>query len=214
MLFNITNAIKMDMDRLLFGTAGIPRIAKGKGIEEGIRAVKRLGLDAMELEFVRGVWMGEERAREVGAVAKRNGITLTAHAPYYINLLNPEKREKSINFIKRSARVLQAAGGYSLVFHAGYYGRVGKREANRTIAAILQDLCEDLSIWIRPETTGKHTQWGTLEEVLEVSQEVECVLPCIDFAHIHARSFGAYNTRDGWRSILERVEEALGKEGL
>ena len=42
------------MKELLFGTAGIPLSAKGP-TDEGIRHVRKLGLDSFELEFVRSV---------------------------------------------------------------------------------------------------------------------------------------------------------------
>lgn len=209
------------MDRLRFGTAGVPLSAKGKGSLEGLKRVAELGLDAMELEFVRGVRMGKDLARTLGEFARKHDIVLTAHAPYYINLFNPDPKtyERSVEHILASARVLGAAGGWSVVFHAGYYGKMPlekmgehMKETLKRINKALED--EGVDVWIRPETTGKPTQWGTLKEILEVSQEFDNVMPCVDFAHMHARTDGKYNTVEEWRQVFSMIEDYLGREGL
>ena len=85
-------------------------------------------------------------------------------------------------------------------------------ETHRQIVEILQE--ENNNIWIRPETTGKRSQWGTLDEIIEVSKEFSQVLPCIDFAHIHAREDGKFNTYDEFCYILEHLGNELGEIAL
>lgn len=81
---------------------------------------------------------------------------------------------------------------------------VFKRVADRT-AQIIEILEKDNNkIWIRPETTGKATQWGDIDEIIKLSKEFKQVLPCVDFSHIHARSGGAFNTYDEFCEILEK----------
>lgn len=209
------------MNSLYFGTAGVPLSTKDKSTEGGIIEVHRLGLDAMELEFVRGVRMSLSRAREVGKIAESLKIVLTAHAPYYINLLSgeEEKVEASIKRILDTARVAYEAKGYSIVFHAAYYGRVFKEEAYklvrdrvRSVVKILTN--EGVRIWVRPETTGKASQFGDLEETIRLSEDIEGVLPCVDFSHIHARFNGKFNTYEEFSQILTEIERRLGREAL
>ncbi|MEM3964968.1 MAG: TIM barrel protein, partial [Thermofilaceae archaeon] len=109
--------------KLYFGTAGIPNSTPRKSTPNGVRRVWELGLDAMEIEFVRGVRMGDEMAAEVRELASSLGVLLTVHAPYYINLNSSEaqKVEASINRVLESARVGFKAGAWSVVFHSGYY---------------------------------------------------------------------------------------------
>ncbi|MFQ6119545.1 MAG: TIM barrel protein, partial [Methanosarcinales archaeon] len=57
------------------------------------------------------------------------------------------------------------------------------------------------------------TQFGTLEEILNLSMELDGILPCIDFAHLHART-GKNNTYSEFHSILSMIENNLGKESL
>jgi len=209
------------MRELRFGTAGIPLCAKGRSTIEGIMEVKRLGLDAMELEFVRGVHMKEAVAKEAGAVARSLNVTLTAHGPYYVNLNSNEKAkvEASVKRIMETARIAFLAGGYSITFHAAYYGKSSKEETYRRVKESLEKVVKQLSdegikIWVRPETTGKRSQFGDLEEVIRLSEELEMVMPCIDFAHLHARRRGAYNSYEEFSEVLVLMEERLGKEAL
>ncbi|MCD6563656.1 MAG: TIM barrel protein [Thermoproteales archaeon] len=207
--------------KLFFGTAGVPHSAKGRGTKDGIIQIKTLGLDAMELEFVRRISLTEKSAKDVYKIAHPLNILLTVHAPYYINLASPDEKkiEASIERIYMTAKVASIAGSWSLCFHAGYYMdkdpiivyEIIKKNIEKVIKR-LQD--ESIEIWIRPETTGKLTQFGTIEEVLKLSTELEMVMPVIDFAHIHARFNGKYNSEDEFRSILMMIEKYLGKTGL
>ncbi|USS40630.1 TIM barrel protein [Thermococcus aggregans] len=213
--------MKKKVDRLRFGTAGIPLSTPKPSTITGIEQVRKLGLDAMELEFVRGINIKPELAKKIKYVAQKNDVLLTAHAPYYINLNAREKAkvEGSKQRIIQSAERLHEAGGWSVVFHAGYYlnqdpAKVYEKIKNeiKDIVRVLQD--KGIDVWIRPELTGKPTQFGSLEELIKISQEVEQVLPAIDFAHCHARHNGKYNSAEEWREMLSLIENELGREAL
>jgi len=176
----------------------------------------------MEIEFVRGIRMSESRAIEAKEVAESLGVILTVHAPYYINLNSDDeaKRRASIERIIESARIGYKAGAWSVVFHPGYYGDkptqiayLRVKEALLYIVKVLSD--ESIDIWVRPETMGALSEIGSLEEVIRLAEEIgEKVLPCIDFAHLHARSIGKYNSYEEFRQVLETVEHKLGKMHL
>ena len=213
--------MKKYFDKLLFGTAGIPLSTPKKTSVAGIIRVRELGLDAMELEFVRGVKMSIETAQEVRKAAEENNVVLTVHAPYYINLNSddPAKVRESIDRILQSARIGYIAGAFSVVFHSGYYGKdtPGKAYARikNNIKAIVDSLRnEGVDIWVRPELMGGLAEFGDLEEIISLSEEIEGVLPAIDFAHLHARSIGKYNSYEEIVSVLELIEKRLGKEAL
>jgi len=72
---------------------------------------------------------------------------------------------------------------------------------------------ENNRVWVRPEIMGKLSQFGTIEEVLNLSTELEGVAPCLDFAHWHART-GRFNSYQEFASILEQVGERLGRAAL
>lgn len=206
---------------LLFGTAGVPICSPKSSSVDGIKTVRKLNLDAMELEFVRGVRMGDRMAEEVRKVGVETGVVLTAHAPYYVNLNSPDKGkvEASVKRIMDTARVAHLCGGWSITFHSAYYGQDDPATVHERVREALKKLVEQLrdegiTIWIRPETTGGLAEYGSLLEVVELSKDVEGVLPCVDFAHLHSRSNGGFNTYEEIASILLVLEKELGKDCL
>ena len=210
----------MKPSKLLFGTAGTPIMAKDRGSLNGVEVVRDLGLDCMELEFVRGVRMSPDLAEQVGEAAKKNNVVLTAHGPYYINLnaVEKDKQVASIRRILNTARIANEAGAYSITFHAAYFLKqdpakvyLRVRDKMKKIVATLQD--ESINLWVRPETMGKATQFGSLAETIKLSQDVEQVLPCVDFAHLHARE-GKINSYDEFCEVLAELEKGLGKDML
>ncbi|HEY33225.1 MAG TPA: TIM barrel protein [Dehalococcoidia bacterium] len=208
------------MSGLLFGTAGTPRSTKEPSIAGGIERVAELGLGCMEMEFVRRASMGEATAQVVAESAVRTGVKLTAHAPYYINLnaREPEKVRASQERLLQTARIASWCGAHSVAFHAAFYLGDPPDQVYQAVKQRLEEVLEqlrqeDVKVWIRPELMGRETQFGSLEELLDLSLELEMVAPCIDFAHYHARD-GKHNSYDEFISILARVEERLGRGAL
>ena len=208
------------MEKLNFLTAGIPVISEKKGYKGAFPSLKELNLDGMELEFVHGVRISDEN-KEIVKSAVKDGFVITSHAPFYINLNSKEeeKVEASVERILETARVTDYLDGYSITFHAAFYmgnnpdivfDKVVKQFEK--ITGILEK--ENIDIFIRPETTGKGTQWGSLEEIVKISKMFEKVLPCVDFSHIHARTGGKYNTYDEFSKSLEFIGNELGSYAL
>ena len=206
---------------LRIGTAGIPHSAKPRSSESGIKRVAELGLGCMEVEFVRSVQMKEPRAAKVREAAEEHNVALTVHAPYYVNLNSSEKDkvQASKERILKAARIGHIAGAKSITFHAAFYQGHDHEEVYRTVVDELKEIRrimddEGLLMDLRPETTGSPTQFGTVAEILRLSQDIPGVLPCVDFSHLHARSNGAYNTYEEYARVLESIQTELGKEAL
>ena len=208
------------MEKLHFLTAGIPAKANSS-YEKGFEVLKEMDLDGLEVEFVQGVRMSANSRQIVKECSFNKEFLFTAHAPYYINLNSPEpeKVEASIRRILDTATVANEFGGYSITFHAAFYMGKSKEEVYETVKNHLIFICEKLKedgnkIWVRPETTGKGSQWGDLDEIVKMSTEIEQVLPCVDFAHLHARSNGEFNTYDDFSRILEKIGKEIGDYAL
>ncbi|MDA8443232.1 MAG: TIM barrel protein [Peptococcaceae bacterium] len=208
------------MDKLYFGTAGVPLSSRDSSSAGGIERVKELNLGCMELEFVNGVKMGEKTARLVASKAADFTVKLSVHGPYWINLNSkePEKIVASRERILQAARIGELCSAQSVVFHAAFYHddepAVVLERVVENLTLIRQEMQEqELSIILRPELTGKGSQFGSLTEVIEVSRRVAGVLPCIDFGHLHARE-GAYNTYPEFCSALSLMEAGLGRAAL
>ena len=207
------------MDKLNFLTAGQPLSTDGAGYERAFQILEELKLDGMELEFVHGIRISEKSKNHVTNASKN--MVLTAHAPFYINLnaKEPEKIESSIKYITDTAELTKELGGYSITYHAAYYMGKDKENVYETVKSATQKIIDNLKmsnndIWVRPETTGKGTQWGDLDEVIKLSNDFEQVLPCIDFSHLHARSIGLFNTYDEFCRIFERIGTEIGDYAL
>jgi deoxyribonuclease-4 len=208
------------MKELLFGTAGVPHSSRQRSTIGGIERISELGLGCMEIEFVQGVKMGEAAARQVGETAIRTGVRLSAHAPYFINLNSQEieKIRASQSRILQTARIASLCNAESVVFHPAFYMGQPAETVYGTVKGYLGEVLsqlerENISISIRPEVTGKGSQFGTIEELLNLSAELKGVAPCLDFSHWHART-GKFNSYPEFEAILLQLRQRLGDEAL
>lgn len=208
------------MEKLFFGTGGTPHSARTASTIDGIKRIAGLGLGCMEVEFVYGVNMGEAGARLVAETAAREGVKLSAHAPYFINLNahEPGKLTASQGRLLQTARIAAICGAESVVFHPAFYLGDPPEKAYNTVKQALAEILNQLRqennrIWIRPELMGKPTQFGALEEIISLCDELEGVAPGIDFAHWHART-GGFNSYPEFTSLLQQLKERLGSAAL
>jgi deoxyribonuclease IV len=206
---------------ILIGTAGIPHSCKSRKTEDGVREIARLGLGAMEVEFVRGVKMTPAGAARVREAARETGVALTAHGPYYINLvsLDPETAAASTRRVLDTARRAHEFGGRSITFHAGFYQERDPEAVFNEMAGrfreVRQTMIEEgLTVTVAPELTGKPSQWGSLDELIALGRAVPGVAPCIDFAHYVARDAGEHNDYAGFKAALGAVKKGLGAAAL
>jgi deoxyribonuclease IV len=209
------------MAGLLFGTGGIPHsTSKPKNIINGIKRIAELGLGCTELEFVYGVRMTEADADQVATTAQKLKIRLTAHAPYYINL-NAHEHDKLIasqDRLIQTARVASLCGAKDIAFHTAFYMKDNPEEVYPRIKQLLPGIVTEIRrqnkyITLRPELMGRNSQFGSLEELLTLCSEIEGVLPCIDFAHLHSRN-GKINSYYEFKSVLSQIEKRLGRSVL
>lgn len=202
---------------LRFGPAGIPLAVKSGKPEDGVRECQRLGLGCMELEFVYGVRMSEAGAAKVKQAVQETGVRLTAHGPYYINLCSaePDKVAASVQRVLDTARRGYQCGAESITFHAAFFQGRPPAEVLAEVKARLREILavlkqEKVKVEVRPELSGKPSQFGSLEEIIAVSRQVKGVLPCVDFAHHYARTGGRNNTYEEFAAMLRALRQGLG----
>ena len=178
------------------------------------------GLDCYEYQCGKGVHVGEETARKVGENTRAAGISLSLHAPYFINLANPDQTslEKTIGYIIAGCQVADWMGAGRVVIHSGALMKRTRREAldiaRKSLAQVVA-VCDSLGfghIALCPETMGKINQLGDLDEVRQLCTLDERLVPCIDFGHLYARSLGADDGLEACVRMLDRVGEVLGAE--
>jgi deoxyribonuclease-4 len=205
---------------LRFGTSGVPLSSAKRSSEAGIARARQLGLDHLELAWGNGVKMKDATADRIAAAAREHGISLTAHAPYYVNLCgSPEVLERSLGRLVESGRLGTRCGAESVTFHAGFLGARTPAGARRCVTRGLRQVTRTLRqsgavLDLRPELTGRPSQVGALEDLLEWSAAVPGVRPCIDFSHHVARHSGGHNGYAHFAAMLEAVRTRLGRDAL
>lgn len=204
-----------------FGPAGNSESFYAQGNKSTWQApkwLKEMGLSAYEYSFGRGVNLSREAAEKIALHARENDIALSAHAPYFINLANPdpEKRQASFRYITESAQAVDWLGGKRVVVHIGAVMKLEREEALRNCRDGIREAyrrLDDLGlshIHLCPETMGKKSQIGDLTETLDFCQLDQRLIPCLDFAHIHALHQGALNAPEDFEKVLDQLESALG----
>ena len=190
--------------------------------EEAAAFVKKRGLNCFEYSFGRGVRMSETTAISIGEAFAKEGVEISAHAPYFINFANPddEMAAKSYGYVLDTAKALKLMGGKRVVFHPAAQGKATREEA----VALTEDRLKILRDYIYlndlqdmmfcPETMGKLAQIGTVEEVTRFCKVDEIYTPCVDFGHINARERGSLFTPQDYKSRLEYMINELGYERM
>lgn len=204
-----------------FGPAGNSESFYAQGYKSSWQApgwLRAMGLNAFEYSFGRGVGLSEEMAEKIAVYARDNDVAVSAHAPYFINLANPdpEKREASFHYITDSARLVTCLGGDRVVVHVGAVMKLERQEALCNCEQGIREAyrrLDDLGlgqVHLCPETMGRPSQIGNLQETLRFCQMDERLVPCVDFAHLHALGQGALREMEDFSAVLDAVESALG----
>ncbi len=183
--------------------------------------VKSKGLDLFEYSFGKGYMLSSETAKAIGEKFKEFDIELSLHAPYFINFANPseEMYEKTKGYIRNGIKYLRLMGAKRLIFHPGSCGKAEREDAFMLTKQRLKTLMEELEeegllegVWICPETMGKMMQLGTVDEILELCELNDHLLPTFDFGHINSRNGGLLKTKDDFKVIFEKSIERIGFE--
>jgi deoxyribonuclease-4 len=186
------------------------------------RLLREEGLDAFEYQAVR--WgakpqIKREDAEKLGLKAKDNDVCLSLHGSYFINFCGgKDVIEASKQRLIACATAAEWMKAYVVVFHSGFYGKKPQKEAFTNCLKALKEVVEAMrmlgikNVKIGPETMGKRSQLGSLDEVLSLCGEVEQTQLVVDWAHLHARDKGRFKTVDDFRKVVEEIENRLGAE--
>lgn len=206
-----------------FGPAGNSESFYAAGYKSTWQApawLRGMGLNHFEYPFGRGVSISRKSAEEIAEKAAESGVSVSAHAPYFINLANPdpEKRENSFRYITDSAAACRQLGGERVVVHIGAVMKLDREAALASCREGLKDAYRRLDdmglgdIRLCPETMGKGAQIGDLQETLDFCLLDDRLIPCIDFAHLHALGNGCLNCAEDFAAVLDTIENTLGAD--
>lgn len=207
-----------------FGPSGNSQSFYDDGNKTSVQAPKWLsekGLNAYEFSFGRGYTMGLKTATDLGNEAEKYGVKVSIHAPYYINLANPdeEMKIKSFGYIIKGLELLKAMRGNHLIFHVASQGKMERAEAVALAEKRLVELSkvldfegENKDLFLCLETMGKPLQIGTFKEIIDLCTICPNFIPCFDFGHINALTGGGLKKVEDYLEILNYSIEKLGFE--
>lgn len=205
----------------LFGPAGNGQAFYDAGKKKSIdmpEYLQQVGLNWYEYPCGRGINVGRETASKIGNNAKDNGVGMSIHAPYFINLANPEKekRQNSINYITSSLELAKTMQAQRVVFHPGTCKKMTREYAMGILMDEMPILISEIDnmglgdITICPETMGKKNQLGNLKEILEICKLDDRIIPTIDFGHLNSRRQGSLQSEQDYSNVLDAIENELG----
>ncbi len=206
-----------------FGTVGSPTGTPKKpgGSVGAIEFSKSIGLTAFELGWVQSVRVSEETCALIKQTASEQGVAISVHAPYFINLnATDEEWPKSRKRLMDAAHYGNLAGATDIIFHPGSYFERPPEEVLKVAIPRLKGCVDELRkagnpVTIRPETMGKSAMLGSAADTFEMAKSIQGVEPCLDFAHLHARpGDGSMNTYEEWSALLTAYQKAVGKAAL
>lgn len=192
------------------------RLSGAKSALDAPAFVKSYGLDAYEYEAGNGLSASAESLLLIGQEAKRQGIAMSLHAPYFISLSSVEaiKRLNSVEYIRRSLSAARLLGASVIVVHTGSAAKITRREAMDFARDTLYKTLESVDTYevlIGLETMGKQNQLGTLDEVIELCSMDKRLVPVVDFGHMNARECGGvFTSVDDYRRVFDAIGDRLG----
>lgn len=203
--------------KVRFGPAGRPINYSGNA-KDACPYIKSEGLDAYEYQATYGVKISQSSANDLKNSSTSEDVLVSMHAPYYINLSSNKDDvvERSIQRLVQSAKAAEWMGAYRIVFHPGFYTTYTPEEAMMRCKSAVNDIIEKLdSLGVKdfcfaPETTGKKSQLGNLDEIIELCNSFDKFQPTVDFAHVHARTGGGISKREDYAKIFGKLENELG----
>jgi deoxyribonuclease-4 len=199
---------------LRFGPAEVP---SRKSPEEAVRLLREQKFNACEIDFAGGFWMDYEWAEEFGKLARKARIVLSLHAPiagFMGHLERDKKFRMAVGMLDHSAGIAVAASAKLVVFHPGFLLGRTHRAAISAVSKQLEELRTRLEgkgrvVPFGIEVMGRVRDFGSLDDVVEISRRSGWVRPVLDFAHMHATSDGAYTDVEPFAAALEAVDEVL-----
>jgi deoxyribonuclease-4 len=200
-----------------FGPAGRPINYFGNA-KDACTYIRAEGLEAYEYQATYGVKISQTSASDLKRNSEDEDVLVSMHAPYYINLSSNKDDviDRSIQRLVQSAKASEWMGAYRTVFHPGFYTTYSSEEAMKRCKNAITQILDKLDaldvkdFCFAPETTGKKSQLGNLDEIIEICRSFDHFEPTVDFAHLYARSGGKINTRDDYAQIFQKLENEFG----
>jgi deoxyribonuclease-4 len=175
--------------------------------------LRNLGLDAFEAQMTYGPKTKVENCLLMKKLSRDFDIKISVHAAYYIVLTSNDKLkiQRSIETLKRTYELAFLMGSDVIVLHPGPYYKRNPVEVLETLHSNLELFFQNFkesNIGLFLETAGKKGQLGSVDEILYLSERLKGCYPCIDFGHVHARTGGSLDSKEGIDLLFNQIKES------
>ncbi len=193
--------------------------AKGKKETRITKPSEKIKEEDLLVTLASGLVQNFSELKELGQMGKELDVQLSMHTPYYMDLSsNNDLTARSMDSIRWAGVMTDQMDGIMVATHMGLYGKGNKKKATE---AITQNIAEIVDWWkkngLKPmlglETSGRQEVFGSLEEVLQLCDQVEGpIVPVINFAHFHARNNGILREPQDFEDLLDQVKAYVGDQ--
>lgn len=212
----VHSGVVIELNQVRFGPAGYPEDAQGK-VERVFQILVEAGMTSLEYAAVHGLRTSEEKAKQIGNLARKNKIAMSLHAAYYISIASKDLqiRERSKQRLIKALTFAPLMDVKRIVFHPGTHGGLSRDEAHAVIRNVLESVWEEAGhlgdgAFLAPEIAGKLSMFGSVEQIIKLCQDVDGCIPTIDWAHLYARSQGKVNDKESYLKVFNQFENELG----
>jgi deoxyribonuclease-4 len=197
-----------------YGPSGLPEAPTFEGAFATLAAE---GYRACEFGFVSGFWLDYETAPALGEAAAAADVALSVHAPLAAFMGHVDRGKKfkmALGMLDHTAGLARACGARLIVFHPGFLLGRERQLAIADVVDQLGDLRERLEskgrlVPFGIEVMGRVNDFGSIDDVLAISSQVDFVRPVLDFAHMHATSDGAFLDAESFAAALSETDSVL-----
>lgn len=177
--------------------------------------LRSLDLNAFEAMMTYGPRTPIQSCQMMKSLSSEFDIKISVHAAYYIVLTSSDRDKvaRSLDMLKKTFELADIMGADTVVLHPGSLYKKTSGEVTDILGNNVSDFFSQIgktNVGLFLETAGKKAQFGSVEEILSITNSVEGAYPCIDFGHVHARSGGGLREDEA----IDNVFSVLAKNGV
>lgn len=160
-----------------------------------------------------GITKNFDELCEIGDLSKRLDVSMSVHTPYYMDLSsNNEFTEICIDGIRHAAILANAFGGRIITTNLGLYAKsMNIDDATDNIYKNVIDIMDwwkdnDLKPKLGVEITGQQNVFGSLEQILDICDQVDGLAPVVNWSNYYSRTDGELLEVDDFKYIFDQIE--------
>ncbi|MCE5297086.1 MAG: AP endonuclease [Euryarchaeota archaeon] len=179
----------------------------------------KIKADDTLITLASGLVQNFKELKGLGTMGKELDVELTMHTPYYMDLTSGnELTKKSIDSIRWAGLLTNHMEGSMVVSHIGLYGDPQKMSKKQAYKVIKENIEGVMAFWSKNkikaklgfETSGRQEVFGSLEELIQLSDEIDGIVPVLNFAHLHARQNGTLREPQDFGELFDRLKTYVG----